>query len=338
MKTKYTIPIFLPELACPFKCVFCDQKNISGVKNIPSLLQIKNTIEERLAVIPKKAERVEIAFFGGNFTRIEEDFQEECLALADRYVDGAIVNSIRLSTRPDYINEKILNRLKNHKVKNIELGAQSMDDEVLTLSKRGHSSKDIEIASNLVVEYGFKLGLQMMIGLPGDNEDRALYTADRIIELGAVETRIYPALVIKGTKLAALYLQKKYNPLSIEEAVKITKKVYIKFLKAKVGIIRVGLHPSEDLLNGGALIAGPFLPNFRELVLTEIWKDKISSALGRNNYEKIIVNIGSGEINYAVGYRGLNRKYFAGKGIGVKFAVDDSLPRGEFQIINQNVK
>ncbi len=192
-------------------------------------------------------------------------------------------------------------------VKTIELGAQSMDDEVLKKAGRGHTALDIAIAAGLIKKSGFSLGLQMMIGLPGDTLQKAKLTAHKIINLGAANTRIYPALVIRGTKLEEQYLTGRYQPLTLEEAVKWSKELLKIFEDAGITVLRLGLHPSEGLLSGQDLVAGPFHPSFRELVLTEIWNDKFITLLHKQG-EKIEITVSPDQLNYAIGYESKNKK------------------------------
>ncbi len=201
-----------------------------------------------ISSFPKGNKHVEIGFFGGNFTGIPLDDQEKYLQVAQPFLEKGIVQGIRLSTRPDYIDEQGLHLLKKYGVTTIELGAQSMDNDVLQQSARGHTAEDVENASRMIIAAGFRLGLQMMVGLPGDTLEKSVFTARKIIELGACETRIYPVLVIKGTKMAEWYEQGKYKPLSMEEAVFWVKTILPLFEDAGVEVTRVGLHSSEGLL------------------------------------------------------------------------------------------
>jgi histone acetyltransferase (RNA polymerase elongator complex component) len=267
---------------------------------------------------------VELAYFGGNFTGISLKEQENFLKLIQPYIDQGKISGIRISTRPDYINKEILDLLKKYNVRSIELGAQSMDDEVLIQSGRGHTLMDIENASRLIIESGFSLGLQMMIGLPGDTKEKSIHTAKKIIELGAENTRIYPTLVIKETQLERLFLDGNYQPLSLEEAVSWSKELLLLFDHANVKVLRLGLHPSEGLLSGTDLIAGPFHPSFRELVLTEIWADKLRSLTGKSG-EQIEITVLSSQYNYAIGYNAKNRKMLERKFKKVKFIRDESV-------------
>lgn len=325
----YTIPVFVPELACPFQCVFCDQRKISGHQESPVLEEVRRTIEEHLATIPLKGSCVEIGFFGGNFTGIPLELQESYLAVAAEYLKNGRIRGIRLSTRPDYISPEKLKLLKHYGVSSIELGAQSLDKDVLRLSGRGHKMEDIEAASRMIIEEGFLLGLQMMIGLPGDTREKSLFTARRIVELGAENTRIYPTLVIKGTKLEQMYLSGKYKPLELQEAVSIAKSAAEIFEASKVKIIRMGLHPSEGLISGEYLVAGPYHVSFRELVLTEIWHG-ILQPLSLEKREKVTISVAPGEFNYAVGYNARNKKELLKNFHKVRFITDEALKGREF--------
>jgi len=320
----FTIPIFIPELACPHQCVFCNQKKISGHQKSPSLIEVKKIIEEHLATIPKEDSHIEIGFFGGNFTGIEIQEQENYLKVVQPYFEKGIVKGIRLSTRPDYINQEILNLLKRHKVSTIELGAQSMDEAVLLKSGRGHTAYDVEDASKLIRENGFSLGLQMMIGLPGDSFEKSINTAKKIIELKADNTRIYPTLVIRGTRLEELCNEGLYKALSVDEAVKWSKDLYLMFEKANVNIIRIGLHPSEGIL-GDDYIAGPFHPSFKELVLTEIWNNLFKERFKTVSENELIITVSPSQLNYAIGYKGKNKVYLQKLFNKVEFKTDVSI-------------
>jgi histone acetyltransferase (RNA polymerase elongator complex component) len=218
----FTVPVFVPELACPNRCVFCNQNSISGCHRQPEPDEVVRIIEGRLKTIPVKGSVIEIGFFGGNFTGIEEDLQTLYLSIANMYLKQGRVQGLRVSTRPDYISTQSLDLLKKYNVTTIELGAQSLDEEVLKLAGRGHSVMDIERASEMILRYGFNLGLQMMTGLPGDTPEKSIATARRIIQLGASCTRIYPTLVIRDTELAQQWRNGTYSPQSLDEAVELS--------------------------------------------------------------------------------------------------------------------
>jgi histone acetyltransferase (RNA polymerase elongator complex component) len=321
----YNIPIFIPELACPNRCIYCNQRHISGQLQAVKPEEIKQIIEQHLATFIRPSE-VELAFFGGSFTGIDEKDMLTYLQIVQPYIEQGEIKSIRISTRPDYINEKILDILQQYNVKDIELGAQSLNEEVLAFAKRGHTVRDVENASQLIKSYGFSLGLQMMIGLPLDTVEKSKETAKKILKLGAESTRIYPTLVINNTDLADLYRQNKYKALSLDEAVDWTTEVYKIFSQSSIKILRIGLHPSEALINGTELLAGPFHVSFKELVLTKIWQEKFEKL--PINTKTILVN--PKEINYAIGYNSKNKQLLQKKFPYLKFISDSNVELGTF--------
>lgn len=321
----YNIPIFIPELACPNRCIYCNQRHISGQLQAVKPEEIKQIIEQHLATFIRPSE-VELAFFGGSFTGIDEKDMLTYLQIVQPYIEQGEIKSIRISTRPDYINEKILDILQQYNVKDIELGAQSLNEEVLAFAKRGHTVRDVENASQLIKSYGFSLGLQMMIGLPLDTVEKSKETAKKILKLGAESTRIYPTLVINNTDLADLYRQNKYKALSLDEAVNWTTEIYKIFSQSSIKILRVGLHPSEALINGTELLAGPFHVSFKELVLTKIWQEKFEKL--PINTKTILVN--PKEINYAIGYNSKNKQLLQKKFPYLKFISDSNVELGTF--------
>ena len=321
----YNIPIFIPELACPNRCIYCNQRHISGQLQAVKPEEIKQIIEQHLATFIRPSE-VELAFFGGSFTGIDEKDMLTYLQIVQPYIEQGEIKSIRISTRPDYINEKILDILQQYNVKDIELGAQSLNEEVLAFAKRGHTVRDVENASQLIKSYGFSLGLQMMIGLPLDTVEKSKETAKKILKLGAESTRIYPTLVINNPDLADLYRQNKYKALSLDEAVDWTAEIYKIFSQSSIKILRVGLHPSEALINGTELLAGPFHVSFKELVLTKIWQEKFEKL--PINTKTILVN--PREINYAIGYNSKNKQLLQKKFPYLKFISDSNVELGTF--------
>jgi len=332
MPKHYTIPIFIPELACPFQCVFCNQKKISGHQNIPDEKEIIIIIEDHLRSFKAVKKVVEVGFFGGSFTGIPIDDQRSYLKIIKPYIQSGAIHGIRLSTRPDYINDEILDMLGNNHVTTIELGAQSFHDEVLKKTRRGHTAAQIEKASAAIISKGFKLGLQMMIGLPDDTIERSNYTANKIIEAGAHCTRIYPALVIRDTLMHKWYERGSYKPLSIEQAVDWTTYILPLFEEAGVNVIRVGLHPSEGLLSGDELIDGPFHPSFKELVITKIWNNKLTTLLNNQITDNIVITVPAKELNYAIGYKSKNKIMLLNKYNSVKFIGDANIKTREFKI------
>ncbi len=303
------IPIFIPERACPHRCVYCNQFAIAGQSAMPTPAEAQRTIEQHLATMPAEAEK-RIAFFGGSFTGMPIEEQTRYLQVAQPNLQSGTISGIQLSTRPDYITPEILANLRAHGVTLIELGAQSLDDEILRRAGRGHTVQQVADASRMILDGGFQLGLQMMIGLPGDTPELALRTAQRIHEFGATCTRIYPTLVVQQTALARLYESGRYQPLTLEQAVTWTKALYRYFTIKGITILRVGLHPSEGLLSGQEYLAGPFHVSFKELVLTALWRDRIAEATQGDTSRAITLEVPASEINYAVGYQSANKRAF----------------------------
>ncbi len=314
-KKHRTIPVFIPERACPFRCIYCNQYAISGQKKMPTDQEIKSTIEEHLSTIDTDCS-VELGFFGGTFTGIPLSEQKHLLSLVQPYLKQGRVGGIRLSTRPDYIDEERVNLLRQYGVNTVELGVQSLDDEVLRTIHRGYNQRDVYTAARLIQQAGMEVGMQMMIGLPGDTVDRSLETAQKIIDAGATNTRIYPTLVVKETALARMYEQGLYKPLSLDEAVTWTAQLLPLFEKANVTVLRVGLHPTEGFISGSDYLAGPFHVSFRELVESRLWKKVFQQRLQLYDDEnstvsnqKLEVRVASANIGSAVGYGGVNRDF-----------------------------
>ena len=329
MKQKHVnIPIFLPELACKNKCVFCNQKQITTTQNIPSIQDIINKIELHLSTIDTNT-KVQIAFFGGNFTGLPFKMQESYLQAAYRFIEQGKVESIRISTRPDYITENNLLLLKSFGVKDIELGAQSFDPEVLRLSKRNHSVEDIRTASCMIREHGFSLGLQMMIGLPGDTYVKAMHTAQSIIDCKANTSRIYPCLVIAHTELANMHKQNQYIPLDLQTAVAWSADIYSLLQKHEIQVLRVGLHPNADFESPEVCIAGPYHQSFKQLVCSEIWKQRFLKHISVQK-GKLHIEVAPSEIAYAVGYKSSNKTYLRSKFGWISIRANTTLQNNEF--------
>ena len=312
MNGKYIIPIFVPHLGCPNDCVFCNQKSISGQKKNITKDEVKNIIDNYLKNIKDNENEKEIAFFGGSFTGIEEEKQEELLSIAYEYVKSGKVNSIRISTRPDYINKQILKRLKKYKVKTIELGVQSANDYVLEKAQRGHTFEDVKKTSKLIRLYGFKLGHQMMVGLPESTEEDEINTAKALIKLKPKMVRIYPVLVIKGTKLEKDYEEGKYTPLTLARAIETCKKLVRMFADKKIDIIRVGLQNTDEITDpndkNSEVVAGPYHPAFRQLVESEMWYDVIVEKIKKLNVKvrKVEITVNPIDSNNVIGHKKQN--------------------------------
>ncbi|HBF2430461.1 TPA: radical SAM protein [Clostridioides difficile] len=320
---KRIIPIFVPHKGCPHDCIFCNQKKITGVSTDVTSEDARNIIEECLETIDKDAD-VEIAFFGGSFTAIDIDIQKSLLSVAKEYVEKGLVKDIRMSTRPDCIDEDILSMLKEYKTSIIELGVQSLDEKVLLDSIRGHQSEIVYKSSKMIKNSGIKLGLQMMIGLPADTEEKCIFTAKKFVELKPDCVRVYPTLVVKDTGLEKLMEQNKYNPFTLEESVNIVKKVFVLFYVNNINVIRVGLQATDDIQIGKAVLAGPYHPAFRELVEADMIKDYLEFVILQNkNIKQMLVKSNKKNISKIIGNKKTNVKYMEEK-FGVLLKTQES--------------
>ncbi len=271
------IPVFLPALGCRERCLFCNQR--TNAQGLPSPSSVRNFIQASLAGIRyhKKDGEKQVAFYGGSFTAIPGEDQVRYLKEVEPFLDSGLIDSIRISTRPDALNEEMLSLLKEHGVKTVEIGVQSMIDEVLTLADRGHCAKDTVDAVSRLRKKSFEVGLQLMIGLPGDTCDRFLQTLDQVVELKPDFVRIHPTLVLKGAPLEILWRSGGYLSLSLEEAVQWLKKGILRLENACLSVARIGLQPTRELQRD--FLAGPYHPAFRQLVDSAIFFDMATSLL-----------------------------------------------------------
>lgn len=323
---KGNISIFVPHNGCPQQCSFCNQKTITGKEKQPTPNDVKSAIETALK---RKGYKFEIAFFGGSFTAIDREYMVSLLKVASGYVDGDKIYGIRISTRPDFIDDDVLKILKQYKVTSIELGAQSMDDEVLKANLRGHTSKDVENASNLIKEYGFELGLQMMTGLYLDTDDKAIETAKKIIALSPATVRIYPTVVLKHTYLAELYDKEVYKPQTVDDAANLCTILQPMFENAGVKIIRMGLHSSPDIKKN--MVAGAFHDSFGEIVKSRYMLNKILK-YPPATYE-IMVN--SKSVSKLKGQQKRNIYFLMEEGYNIKVTVNDKIAVDDLKIIRK---
>lgn len=301
MKKEYIIPIFVPHLGCPNNCTFCNQKRISGQTKMVTAKDVKETIEYYLKNFKDNHKYVEVAFFGGSFTAIDKEKQIELLEAAQEYIENKLVNSIRISTRPDCIDKEILKRMKKYHVKTIELGVQSTNNYILSKCKRGHTGEDVKKASKLIRRYGFILGHQMMVGLPESTKQDEVNTAKELIRLKPKIVRIYPVLVIKDTELADEYNRGEYTPLTVGQAVERCKEIVDLFNRNKINVIRIGLQNTEEISDPSteksSVVAGPYHPAFRQLVESSMWYEAIVAKIKKVNAKVKKVKILANDIN-----------------------------------------
>ena len=321
------ISVFIPHMGCPNACSFCNQRTISSTAHAPSPDEAEDIIRGAYEYMsPEKRRNTEIAFFGGSFTAIDREYMISLLERADRYItceNGFC--GIRISTRPDCIDEEILMLLKKYHVTAIELGAQSMNDRVLEMNMRGHTSEDVRRSAAMIKSYGFELGLQMMVGLYGSSPADELYTMNEIVRCAPATARIYPVAVLEGTKLAELYKEGKYVLYPFDECVKLCAEIYSTFVKNNIRVIRMGLH-AEDGVEQNA-VAGFYHPAFGEIVRTEIIRKIIEENLteGENLCEappRLTSSLS--------GYKRSNRIYFADR--NVKFLTNKELPENVISV------
>ena len=328
------ISLFVPHEGCPHACSFCNQKIISGQTEPLRVQEIRNACLTALKSDGYRTQDSEIAFFGGSFTAIPIEKQVAYLSAAQEFVGSGMFGGIRISTRPDCITEQNLRLLKRYFVKNIELGAQSMDDAVLAANGRGHTAQDTENAVRLLRKHGFGVGLQMMTGLFGSDEHTDLFTAEEFIRLHPDTVRIYPTVVLEHTALARLYKSGMYQPQSLEEAVCTCAKMKKMFYDNGIAVIRMGLHAGSDVQ--GNMLAGVFHPAFGELCENEIYYNSICSALQDKPTGAYTVLVPTGELSKAVGQKKQNILRFAQKGYTLRVQTHSDIKRYEVKIVPTN--
>ena len=309
------IPIFIPHLGCPNQCIFCNQRYISGTLQFCEE-DVEKSINEVLSSVSEDCE-CEIAFFGGSFTGIDRALMIRLLDIAQAYINSGKVCGIRMSTRPDYINEEIVSILKNYTITFVELGIQTMNDFVLEKLKRGHKCEDTVRATKILKENGIKFVGQMMVGLPFATHIDELHCAEMICKLGASAARIYPTLVFKHTELEALTISGTYIPLRIDEAVSRSADILDVFIKNDVECIRIGLCESDNLHSDSTFFAGPNHPSVGELVKSTLYLKRIEKLLDGKNYSNIIIECPKGTVSQIIGNKRKNKEILRQK-YGIK--------------------
>jgi len=323
------ISVFVPHIGCPCRCSFCDQTKIARTCISPQAEDIGKAVAEALSSKKYDSKATEIAFFGGSFTAIDRDYMCSLLKAAYEFVKNGTVSGIRISTRPDCIDEEILDILKEYGVTAIELGAQSMDDGVLQLNHRGHSACAVREASRLIKERGFSLGLQMMTGLLGDTAEKSTATAREIIALKPDTVRIYPTIVLKDTMLYREMLSGNYCPQTLEEAVELCASLVPLFEAHDIRIIRLGLHEIDP----EAFAGGPWHPAFSELVRSHILLKRMENEI--TSAGDYTVYCAANMLSQVIGQRRANIAALAEKGINVTVRSLEDLSDGQLKIIKE---
>lgn len=307
----FIVPVFIPHLGCPHRCVFCNQDAITGQKqSFPSAEDIRNQIKEFLPFGKNRTGTAQISFYGGNFLGLPKSHIQSFLSVASEFVMDGQVDSLRFSTRPDTITPASLDLLERFPVSTIEIGVQSMNDEVLRRSARGHTSQDTRGAVRLLKTGGYEIGLQMMVGLPGDNQNISLETGKEIADLDPDFVRIYPCVVLKHSPLEKLLRAGEFTPLSLDQAVDITTSLYILFIKEGIRVVRMGLQSSGDIVDAGAIVTGPFHPAFGHMVISRIFLGAIKKTLSNTAHERgnIRIEVHPKNISTARGIKNANIK------------------------------
>lgn len=321
------ISIFVAHVGCPNVCSFCNQHTISGSQKAPTTLEVDAICKEAFQRIKDKS-NTEIAFFGGSFTAIEPTYMLSLLQVVQKYIGNGGFYGIRVSTRPDCISKEVLEVLKQYHVTSIELGCQSMCDDVLTANRRGHTAKDVYHACDLIRQYDFELGLQMMVGLYKSTIQDEYYTANQIVSLKPDTVRIYPVCVLKGTELADLYLKGEYTLYDMDTIVDVCCNLLLKFDSNSIRVIKCGLHASEMVETD--LVAGYYHPAFRELCESRIYRKNIQSIIGLNpNLKHYVIVVSDRYISMAKGQKKSNIQYFKDMGISVSIKGSQGLNKYE---------
>ena len=327
------VALFVPHKGCPHMCSFCNQKTISGTSGELT----ENDIDEAVRIATSKEydkTNSEIAFFGGSFTAIDRDYMTHLLECAYKYVGQGLFKGIRCSTRPDAIDDEVLEILKKYGVTAIELGAQSMDDEVLSMNDRGHTADDVVNASELIKKHGFELGLQMMTGLYGSTREKDIQTAEKLIELKPETVRIYPTVVLENTRLACLYRSGEYTPETTQEAVENCSVILDMFNNAGIKVIRLGLHSGGNVEEG--FVAGAYHPAFRELCESRIYLKKVKDYIKTEKITgKMMIYVCPSEISKMTGQKKENILLLERMGVHAGVRGDGSLGKYEFRVVRE---
>ena len=315
--------MFIPFNGCPHRCSFCDQRSITGEQRQPSPDDVRRTVEKALDSLKENSIHSELAFFGGSFTAIDRDYMMSLLNAAKPFINE--FKGIRVSTRPDSVDDEKLKLLLQYGVTSIELGAQSMDNSVLELNKRGHSALDVENASRLIKSYGYSLGLQMMTGLYGSDFEKDIETANRFIELKPDTVRIYPTVIMNGTDLADYYQNGSYKPNTLEQSVSLCARLILMFAKADIKIIRLGLHYSDSLVKNS--IGNNYHPAFKELCENEIFLSSFLEQARELPTKKLNVFINEKSLSKFLGQKKCNINKLNDLGYDITVNFDNTLDK-----------
>ena len=313
MSKPLIVPVFIPHFGCPHTCVFCNQKKIAGEYQLPTGKQLEEMVLAYRTSVNDKAREVQLAFYGGSFTGLARSQQSLLLSAAAELKERGLIQKIRLSTRPDYIDRERLMLLKNYQADIIELGVQSMDEDVLKASQRGHTAEDVLRAVELIRSFrAFSLGLQMMVALPADMPAKSLATAEKIAALTPDFVRIYPTAIIKDTALALAWQRGDYEPWPMELILDTTAAIWDIFYKAHIPVIRIGLQAADNLRLEQDLLGGAYHPALGEMVKSRWYRQQLEALLDdRAEAQTLTVFCNPADISQFVGQHRVNITYFA---------------------------
>lgn len=320
------ISVFVPFVGCPNRCSFCDQRSITGETKAPGAEDVKKAVETAAATDGYDGNSTELAFFGGSFTAIDREYMKELLEAAYIFVQNKTIKGIRISTRPDCVDREVLPILKNYGVTAIELGTQSLCDDVLEHNRRGHTAADVVNACQLIKEFGFELGLQMMTGLYGSDLEKDRYTARKIIELKPDTVRIYPTVTLKNTLLEKLFLSGDYIPPTLEETIGLCAELKSDFEGNGIKVIRLGLHSIDK----DSYVAGPWHPAFGELCESAVMYKKALKILNeKGNY---LLSVNTKDVSKMIGQKRKNIEKLKFSGYICRVVADDGVLPGEVAV------
>lgn len=330
------IPFFIPHAGCPHRCVFCDQKSITGRAEAVDPSSIPQIIDQYLRSAPS-GKGAQVAFYGGSFTALPVETQAAYLEAPRPFIDAGLIGSIRLSTRPDAVNPGVPAFLRQHRVRTVELGVQSMSDRVLGLSGRGQSAADAVNAVALLRGHGFDIGIQLMTGLPGESAESFADTVTRVIDLAPCFVRIYPTLVIKGTPLEKLFRSGDYRPLPLGEAVDLCRDAAERFERAGIRVIRTGIQQTGALAAPGTVVAGPHHPAFGQLVESSRFLERMRKLLREASRQTgpVIFRVHDSDLSTAIGQKRSNVRSLAREfGLrDVRIRTDPLVPGGSVELL-----
>ena len=328
-----TVPFFISHQGCPHTCVFCDQRTISGASGaLPTTGEILARIELWRATSGRRP--LEVAFFGGTFTALPKETQAELLMPLQPLLANGTLDSVRISTRPDYIDVDHVTWLLSRGVRTIELGVQSMDDRVLASSGRGHLAAASFEAIGCIKSRGVKVGAQLMPGLPGDTPISSLYSLEQVIAAGADFLRIYPTVVLEGTELARRYRAGEFIPLSLDRGVTLCTLLLQRAMQAGVPVVRIGLQ-ADCGLNSEQVLAGCWHPALGQLVRSQLYTDLLCRFVPSG--ESVTVSCHPGRLSDVVGMKRNNLLHQAGRGVQMQVITDATLQMEELKVKRENI-